>query len=162
MPGIMHWVSALIIALLLLVGLFLFEGKMSDYPAKAGFMMVHMAGGSLLAVLTVFRIAWRAFRARFARSERDFSDQSRGWFQSLPWLLYAILLGVIATGFATAVLSGLNLAIFGGDQAALVPNWPDMTILSIHGWLARSLFFIATAHGMIAIGRLRRSRDDGV
>jgi cytochrome b561 len=53
---------------------------------------------------------------------------------------------MVATGFATAVMSGLNLAVFGGDPSQLRSEWPSLGSLSAHRILAGLLVGLLMLH----------------
>ena len=147
---LVHWASALIIACLMLIGWVGFTGTAADYPAKSGLLMAHMGAGSLIALLTIMRVVlhFQRSRKRLAQSHDAIANNTPGLMHALQWTIYLLIAAMIGTGFATAVQSGLNLAVFGGSDTQLVPAWPTLTMLQLHGCVAIVLAVAIGAHGL--------------
>lgn len=155
-PGWLHWLSAALIAALLAIGWLVFEKAASDYPVRTGLLAAHMAGGSLIGLLTVVRVAIRLRRKPRRRGSGEIvtSGSAR---PSIQRLLYVAIFAMVGTGFATAITSGLNLAVFGGDTSQLVADWPQLTVLQVHGWLALLLLALVAVHVSVQVRDRRAS-----
>jgi cytochrome b561 len=143
-PGLLHWVSAILIIMLLLIGFFVFTGTSADFPDLSTIMLLHMSGGTVALILVAVRIASRARRRVVARRSGDQDQLAK--LNIVQWALYAVIVLMVATGFATAVMSGLNLAVFGGDPNQLTAEWPSLGSLSAHRSLAGLLVGLLALH----------------
>jgi cytochrome b561 len=152
-PGLLHWVSAILIVMLLLIGFFVFTGTSADFPGLSTVLLLHMTGGAVVLILIVIRIASRVKRRLVARRIGD-QDQL-ATLNIVQWALYAVIMLMVATGFATAVLSGLNLAVFGGDPSQLTADWPSLGSLSAHRILAGLLMGLLVLHVFLAGRQMR-------
>jgi cytochrome b561 len=103
-----------------------------------------MSGGAVVVVLIVIRIASRVKRRLVARRTGDQDQLAR--LNIVQWALYAVIMLMVVTGFATAVLSGLNLAVFGGDPSQLTADWPSLKSLYAHRSLAGLLVGLLVLH----------------
>ena len=138
-----HWVTALAIAGMLTSGLA--AANSTDEITKLTLLRGHAITGSLIGVLTVLRIVWWLF---FDRRPVDQSGLSRG--QALAshfvhYTLYAVILVMVSSGFATVILTGANLQLFGTAPLPL----PDFTLaapFTVHGILARVLIALLVGH----------------
>jgi cytochrome b561 len=137
-------VSAILIALLLIIGFFVFTGTTADFPDLATVLLLHMSGGAVVMILIAVRIANRARRRVVARRTGDQDQLAK--LTVVQWALYAVIVLMVATGFATAVMSGLNLAVFGGDTRQLTADWPGLGSLSAHRILAGTLVGLLAVH----------------
>jgi cytochrome b561 len=143
-PDLLHWVSAILITMLLLIGFFVFTGTTADFPNLATILLLHMSGGAVVLILIAVRIASRARRRVVARRTGDQDHLEK--LTIVQWALYAVIVLMVATGFATAVMSGLNLAVFGGDTSQLMDEWPRLGSLSAHRILAGLLVGLLALH----------------
>jgi cytochrome b561 len=103
-----------------------------------------MSGGAVVLILIAVRIASRARRRVVARRTGDQDHLEK--LTIVQWALYAVIVLMVATGFATAVMSGLNLAVFGGDTSQLMDEWPRLGSLSAHRILAGLLVGLLALH----------------
>jgi cytochrome b561 len=143
-PGLLHWVSAILIVMLLLIGYFVFTGTTADFPDLSTIMLLHMSGGTMVLTLIVIRIASRARRRVVAIRSGDKDQIAKLTIVQLA--LYTVIVLMVATGFATAVMSGLNLAVFGDDPSQLTAEWPSLGSLSAHSILAGLLVGLLALH----------------
>jgi cytochrome b561 len=143
-PDLLHWVSAILIALLLIIGFFVFTGTTADFPNLSTVLLLHMSGGTVVLILIAVRIASRARRRIIAGRNGDQGQPAK--LTIMQWALYAVIVLMVSTGFATAVMSGLNLAVFGGDTSQLMEEWPRLGSLSAHRILAGTLVGLLALH----------------
>jgi cytochrome b561 len=138
-----HWLSALAIFGMLISGLL--AANSSDDAAKLTLLRGHAIMGSLIGVLTVLRIVWWLF---LDRRPADPAGLSRG--QALAshvvhYGLYAVILIMVSSGFATVILTGANLQLFGTAPLPL-PDFALAPPFTVHGILARVLIALLIGH----------------
>ncbi|UJW87789.1 cytochrome b [Devosia sp. SL43] len=138
-----HWITALAILGMLISGLL--AANATDDAAKLTLLRGHAVMGSLLGVLTVLRIVWWLF---LDRRPADPAGLSRG--QALAahvvhYGLYAVILIMVSSGFATVILTGANLQLFGAAPLPL-PDFGLAPPFTVHGILARVLIALLIGH----------------
>jgi cytochrome b561 len=133
-PIAIHWLSA--IAILVMLGTGLTAANTTDEAAKTGILTVHVSVGIGVAVLTLLRLVW--WLAVDRRPQRH-TGIAR-WQATLSHLvhiaLYAVIVLMVASGIALALLSGLVPALFTGGLAVL-PDFRDYPPFFAHwagGW----------------------------
>lgn len=138
-----HWLTALAIAGMLFSGLG--AANSGDEAARLALLRGHAIMGSLVGVLTLFRIVWWL---AFDRRPADQAGTSR--VQALAahvvhFGLYAVILIMVASGIGTIALSGAGAQLVG---AAALPL-PDFTLappFTVHGLLSRVLIALLIGH----------------
>jgi cytochrome b561 len=132
----MHWVTAIAILALLLLGFL--ASRTTDPAVEAALLKVHIPLGTLVLLLTLFRIGWWFFDRR--------PDQVAGtpnWQhvseRAVRILIYVLLLLMGTSGISLLILSGAAPILFFGAPGPL----PDF-----------SAFIPLTAHLVAAIGLL--------
>ena len=63
---------------------------------------------------------------------------------------YVLVVLMVATGFATAILAGLPAIVFGGSGAPLPPSFMIFPPFVAHGWLAALLAGFIALHVLAA------------
>jgi cytochrome b561 len=138
-PIAIHWISALAIIIMLTSGLV--AANAGDAAAKASILRVHVIVGTCVLILTSLRIVW------WLAIDRRPNDKAGlpGWQASLShvvhYALYAVILAMLSSGVALALLSGLIPILFGGASAVL-PNFAAYPPLLVHdtgGWVMLGL-----------------------
>lgn len=138
-----HWVSAILIVILLASGFR--AGGMSDSAAKAGTLMVHVPAGIALLVLTLARIGWWLFADRKPEPPGNSPQWQERAAKAVHLLFYVVILGMAASGIAMLVLSGAGSVIFGGGEGPLPDFW-NYPPRYPHGIGARVLIALLVAH----------------
>jgi cytochrome b561 len=138
-----HWITALAIFGMLISGLL--AANTADDAAKLTLLRGHAIMGSLIGVLTVLRIVWWVF---FDKRPTDQSGMSRN--QALAshvvhYGLYAVILVMVSSGFATVILTGANLQLFGAAPLPL-PDFSLAPPFTVHGIVARVLMALLVGH----------------
>ncbi|HEY6257431.1 MAG TPA: cytochrome b/b6 domain-containing protein [Xanthobacteraceae bacterium] len=139
----LHWTLAVLIIAALTLGVTL--AAMADTAAeKIGLLALHMAGGALILVLMVIRFVVRIWTARPAAATTGHPRLDR-IAPLTHYGFYVLILLMVGTGFATAILSGLNLIVFGASGAPLPPT------LMIYPTFKAHVFFAALLAGFILL-----------
>ena len=138
-----HWLTALAILGMLISGLS--AANTTDPQTQFTLLRGHAITGSLVGVLTVFRIVWWMF---FDRRPADQSGLSRG--QSIAahvvhYGLYAVIIVMVSSGFATVIMTGANLQLFGAAPLPL-PDFHLAPPMTVHGILSRVLIALLLGH----------------
>lgn len=153
----LHWMTVLLVILAWVLGIggdILPKGA----PRDAG-LFVHLTAGSLVLVLTVIRLAWRAVDPSPPAESTLFGDWSFagivGLGAKLAHLgLYALLIAVPVVGIVVQFARGGSLPLFG--LAEIASPWaPDRTfahnVKEVHELLAHSLLALAGLHAAAAL-----------
>lgn len=142
-----HWTSALLIIALLVSG---FRAAATIDPSgKAALLRVHASMGTLILLLTLFRLAWWLFADRKPddlSSERLLNLAAR----TVHILFYIVIIGMTASGIGMLALSGAGPAIFASGTAALPDFWSYAPRLP-HGAGGRALVVLLTLHVLGAL-----------
>ncbi|WP_136658151.1 cytochrome b/b6 domain-containing protein [Nitratireductor sp. XY-223] len=137
-----HWISALIIVLL--IGSGLRADGAADAAARIIPLRIHIALGLTVLVLTLARIAWWLFADNKPTSVPAPRWQSR-LSGAVHVLFYVVILGMTASGIGMLFLSGAAPLIFEGTAA----NLPDFDLYPprrAHGFGARLMIALFVLH----------------
>jgi len=135
--AVLHWALALLILAMLALGFLVIAPGAADDPGRIGVLRVHMATGSLILALMLARVVVRAITR---------GPQSRPAVALGHLGLYLLVFGLIGTGFATAVLTGLNLVVFGAPGQAIPAGLASFPTAVAHAWLAIALAILVAGH----------------
>jgi cytochrome b561 len=146
----LHWVLALLIVGALLVGFFGLAEAPDAGPQKIRLLRLHMAGGMLILALTSVRLIVRMGTARPAAAVigHPLLDRLR---PALHHGLYLLVFLLVGTGFATAILSGLNEIVFGSPGKPLPSHLSIYPTFVAHGALAAILAGLVGLHVVAAL-----------
>ena len=108
----LHWLSALLIVFMLLVGTFVLS-ETPNNESKVTPLMLHMVTGLLILALTVVRFIVRLATPKPAPATtgNQFLDLVG---VATHWLLYLGALGMGISGLGIALQAGLFASVFGG------------------------------------------------
>lgn len=135
----LHWVLAFLIIAALAVGFFGLAATPNSDPRKIGILRLHMAGGMLILALTVIRFIVRLCTSKPAHATTGYPVLDRIAPIS-HYGFYVLVILMAATGFATAIFSGLPAIVFGGSGAPLPPDFLIYPTRVAHGYLRRMFF----------------------
>jgi cytochrome b561 len=110
-----HWVSAVLIVILLFSGFR--AANTVDAVAKAGILKFHIPLAVAVVALTIVRIVWWW---TFDRKPEPVAGSPHWQERAARWvhvLFYIVILGMIASGIGMIALSGAGSVIFGGEGA---------------------------------------------
>lgn len=148
----LHWLVAVLVLAMLAAGLFGLSSPGSS-PGKILLLRAHMIGGVVILALMVIRVAVRALTRR-PGGRPPFA----AWAVHLG--AYGLIFAMVATGFATGILSGANLVAFGPAGGVLPARLDGLPMRSIHVWLALGLALLVAGHVGAALHHHLRRRDD--
>ena len=143
---LLHWLTAASVAVLWIAGQT--ADWIPDGPANTAVWSVHVVLGFVLAAILAWRVGWRA------SGGRRLPPADRGALQAFAklthYLLYALLLIVVALGVVNAFVRGYNLFDLVslpqvGDRAWRRP------ITHWHGLVANILLGLALFHAAAAL-----------
>jgi cytochrome b561 len=118
----LHWLLAFLIIAALLAGFFLLARMSNSDPQKIRVLLVHMAAGMTILALMVVRFIVRMLTSRPAPATtgHPFLDRIA---PVTHYGFYVLVLLMVGTGYATAILAGLNRIVFQGSGEPLPENF---------------------------------------
>ncbi len=143
---LIHWVSALLI--LVLLGTGFRAGYSEDLVAKAALLRIHLPVAGLVLILTLGRLLWWW---RFDRKPQEVAGVAGWQAAAARWThrgLYVLILAMLGSGIAMSVLSGLPDALFG---AAPFPELGGLAPRAGHGIGARLIAAAIALHAGAAL-----------
>lgn len=151
-----HWVSALLILVLLGTG-FVAAG-MQDMATKASLLTGHATAGSIFLLLTLARIGWWLFADRRPVDPAGTPAIQAKAAHGVHLVLYLLVLVMAASGIAMLAMSGAAAILFFGAPGAL----PDFTVYpprAAHGIGAFALAALIVLHVAAALHHQLIRRD---
>ena len=142
---VLHWRLALLIIALLCVGYFLLADMPNTDPKKLDILMWHMAGGMFVFALTILRLIIRRWSARPATA----TTGSRLLDRLAPIAhgsLYVIVVLVIASGYSTGIIAGLNRSVLQRNGEPLPDTFGVFPTFQAHAVLVTLLAIVIAAH----------------
>lgn len=134
-----HWLSTLLILILLLTGLVMTD--MADSLGKTNLYRAHVALGLLILVITVFRVIWR-FKDRDPEMPVGLSSPHALGLKVIHILLYILLFVLIVSGMGIIALSGLGWSLANITPEAITKGIPPMFTHGITSKLYIALFLV--------------------
>lgn len=151
----LHWLSALLILALIVLGIR--ADGMVDSAAKAEVLSLHVPLGLAVLVLTLLRLMWWILA-----DDKPGSLQMPRWqdraARTIHALFYIVILGTAASGLATVALSGAAPVIFG-DVSRDLPDFHDFAPRAAHGFGAMVLIGLFVMHAGAALHHQFIKRD---
>ena len=107
----LHWLTAVLIVAALFVGFFVLATMPNADPRKINILLVHMAGGMLILALMVIRLIVRMLTSKptAATTGSPLLDRIA---PVVHYGFYLLVLLMVASGYATAILAGLSRSVF--------------------------------------------------
>jgi cytochrome b561 len=142
-PIAIHWLSAA--AILVMLGTGLTAANTTDPTALAGILAVHVSVGIAVLILTLLRIGW------WLAVDRRPADKEGlpGWQATLSHIvhygLYGVVVLMLASGVALALLSGVIPRLFNGSLAVL-PDFTEYPPFFAHNIASRLLIGLVAVH----------------
>jgi cytochrome b561 len=142
---VLHWVTALMVIGLLIVGVGVLEDMPNSDPAKVRMLMFHMIGGMLVLVLMVVRIGfrWGTSAPPKALTGNALLDRVADWAHVA---LYVLVITMSVSGFAFSRMAGLPDIVFGGSGAPLPENFNAYWPRAVHGLAGTLLMGLIALH----------------
>jgi cytochrome b561 len=147
----LHWIVAALIFLMLPVGFWMANRGAAGLwgPLTNTLYSWHKAIGFLIIWLVLWRLALRAIN-RAPGYPESVSKPVRRLAKATQWLIYALVLTVALTGWASVTAFPALNTIFGWHLPAMPGIGPDrdlyQQIITIHYWAALTLCAVLTLH----------------
>ena len=140
----LHWVTALVIIFMLIMGHFALAPTPNDDPIKITALKGHMIIGVIILLLTIVRIVWRRKSAQppHATTGNALLDKA-GVFAHYALNILTFL--VAASGIGIAIQAGLPDIVFGG-QGQLPETLAIYPPRIAHTILTKLLVLLVVAH----------------
>jgi len=146
----LHWLLAVLIVAMLGAGFLLLDEMPNSDPQKIGILMWHMAGGMFILGLMAIRfiVRMRTLRPPHATTGYPLLDRLA---PITHYGFYILVLLMVATGFATAILAGLNKSVFQGSGDPLPADFDIYPSFVAHGTFAALLVGLVVLHVLAAL-----------
>jgi cytochrome b561 len=145
----LHWLLAVLIVAALIVGFFMLAATPNTDPRKIDILLIHMAGGMLILAPMVIRFIVRMRTSRPARATTGYPLLDR-LAPITHYGFYVLVVLMVGTGFATAILAGLNKIVFQRSGDPLPPSFEAYPTFVAHGYLAVLLVGFIVLHVLAA------------
>ena len=147
---VLHWLLAVLIVGLLCVGFIVLASMSNADPRKISILMWHMSAGMLVLTLMVIRFVVRMSTNRPADVTTGYSALDRIARVS-DYGFYVLVLLMVGSGYATAILAGLNRSVFQDSGEPLPSNFEAYPSFVAHSWLALLLAGLIVLHVLAAL-----------
>lgn len=155
----LHWLMALGMFLMLVVGGPMLAKLASDDPMKLTGMQGHMIMGMSVGVLLVLRLALKLMTRKPPHADAGHAMLNSG--AKLAHVgLYVLMAAMVASGVAMALSADLFAIAYGGADKPLPEDLTIYTPRVAHGLIAKLLMALIAAHlaGVIYHMVIRRDR----
>ena len=156
---IIHWISALVIIAMFILGLWMMElTYYSEWYKIAPFW--HKSVGILLAGLTIFRFVWKVISPVPKVEGKPYEIMAA---KAAHLLMYVLLFVLFASGYLISTSDGRGIDVFGWF---LIPGagelFPDQSDIAgqIHYYVALALIGLAVIHVVAALKHHFIDRDN--
>lgn len=142
----LHWLSALLILILLITGFR--AGFSADAAVKAIALTIHVPVAITVLLLTAWRLIWWW---RFDRKPAPLGGAPHWQELTATWThraLYLLLFVLLGSGIAMSAMSGLPFALFGD---APLPDLDTLPPRAPHGYAAKALAGLVLLHAGAAL-----------
>src|SRR5258708_2793802 len=146
----LHWLIAVLIVAMLCIGFLVLEPMPNIDPQKISILLIHMSVGmAILAVMVVrFVVRMRSSRPAQATTGNQLLDRIA---PVTHYGFYVLVLLMVGSASATAILPGLNTSVFQGTGEALPPTVDIYPSLVAHGYIALLLAGFIILHVLAAL-----------
>ena len=154
----LHWLLAFLIIAALLAGFFLLARMPNSDPQKIRVLLVHMVIGMTILALMVVRFIVRMLTSRPAPATtgHPFLDRIA---PVTHYGFYVLVLMMVGTGYATAILAGLNRIVFQGSGEPLPEDFDIYPSFVAHSFFAAILAGFIILHVLAALYHQFARRD---
>jgi cytochrome b561 len=142
-PILLHWVSAVLIAWLVVSGFRIADT--SDLVAKAGMLRLHVAAGVSVAILTLIRAGWWLLIERKPAEPEGTPAMQATAARLMHGTFYVVIIGMASSGMVMMATSGAGPIVFGGSDD-LLPNFKEFVGRVQHGMGARLMLGLVALH----------------
>jgi superoxide oxidase len=156
----LHWVTVLLV-LAMFASAWL-HSRAEDDVLRAVLLQIHRSLGMTIWIATAFRLAWRLTNAKLPPFPANMTNVHRAIVHLSEYGLYALLLGLPATGLGATLFSGRPFALFLWQIPQLAPH--DKALWAMfhlaHEIGAWALGALAAGHAAAALFHYLVLRDD--
>ncbi|WP_127110031.1 cytochrome b [Pararhodobacter zhoushanensis] len=152
----LHWLIALLLLMALIAGTLVLDDMPNTAPGKTDALRIHAIMGVGIGVLMLIRLAVRLTTRHPAPAKSGIALADR-LAPLAHWALYALVLGMVGSGIAMAVQSGLGDALFG--DGTLPETFHTLFARGVHGLLATLLILTIALHILAALYHVSVRRD---
>ena len=156
----LHWVTALCVAGLFLLGLWMVDLTYYDAWYRRA-PAIHKSTGILLAFVVILRLGWRLLNPS-PRAEPNHARWERRVATLTHRMLYALLFAVASAGYLISTADGRPVDVFGWFSIPAVisgiPNQEDVAG-DLHLMLAIALITLSGIHALAAFKHHFMDRD---
>lgn len=146
----LHWLSAFMVFALFGLGFYMMTLDYYDELYRV-LPFYHKSFGFLFALLLIVRFCWR----QFSSPPKPLGTQA--WepvvAHTVHWLLYALMLAMIVSGYLISTADGRGISVFGLFElpATLMLEGQEDIAGFIHEYLAYTLIGLALIHAAAAL-----------
>ena len=154
----LHWVLAFFISASLAFGFLVLARVPNTEPRKLDMLEWHMGLGMaiLAAMLVRLVVRWRTARPAPAGLGTPASARAAGWAHGA---FYVLVIGMVATGYATGLIARLNDIVFARNGAPLPTSFDAYPTFRAHGVIAAVLAILVALHVLGALWHWLVRRD---
>ncbi len=146
----LHWLLAILIIAALFVGYFLLAPMPNSNPGKIRILAAHMSVGILILALMIIRFVVRMLTSRPLAATTGYPMLDR-LAPVTHYGFYVLILLMVGSGYATAILAGLNRIVFQKSGEPLPPSFDVYPSFAAHGAIAALLAAFITLHVLAAL-----------
>jgi cytochrome b561 len=146
----LHWLLAVLIVAALIVGFFILAGMPNSDPHKIRILAAHMAVGMLILALMIIRFLVRMLTSRPAAATTGYPALDR-LAPITHYGFYILILLMVGSGYATALLAGLNRIVFQHSGEPLPATFDSFPSFVAHGYIAALLTIFIALHVVAAL-----------
>jgi cytochrome b561 len=147
---VLHWLLALMIIGMLIAGFLVLDPMQNANPNKTRILLLHMSGGMLILALMLIRLVvrWRSARPTPATTGSPLLDRLA---ILAHYSFYLLVLLMVTSGFATAIIAGLNRSVFQRTGEPLPADFDVYPSFVAHSYLATILVLLIGLHVLAAL-----------
>jgi cytochrome b561 len=146
----LHWLLAVLIIATLRIGFFVLAPMPNTDLQKIGILLVHMSVGMAILALMMVRFIVRMRTSRPMDATTGYPRLDR-LAPITHYGFYVLVVLMVATGYATAIVAGLNRSVFQASGEALPPDFSVYPTFLAHGTLAALLVGFIILHVLAAL-----------
>jgi cytochrome b561 len=155
---ILHWTLAWFIIASLAFGFFVLRTLPNTDPHKIDMLEWHMGLGMAIFAAMLVRFVVRRCSAKPAPAGLGTPASARAAGRA-HLAFYALVFGMVVTGYATGLLAHLNDIVFARSGAPLPPSFDAYPTFRLHGWIAAILAVLIFLHVLGALWHWLVRRD---
>jgi cytochrome b561 len=155
---VLHWTLAWFVPASLAFGFLVLKDMPNTDPHKLDMLQWHMGLGMAIFAAMPIRLAvrWRTAKPSPAGVGTPASARAAGWAHLA---VYALVFGMVISGYATALIARLDETVFVRSGAPLPASFDAYPTFHLHGWIAAILAILIGLHVLGALWHCLARRD---